>query len=146
MPLELMPGWEPVQPRAAYVPSPSLVDLSEQARNGCVCSYCIQEREVHTERLRRVENIPQGSEVLLAYYVNQGRTPGRYSGPYALHGRMRWLDESTGEVYDAQGNRQWTFRNEGGVWTDGRGMDFILERPAEASPAAVQWATVHSYL
>lgn len=54
-----------------------------------------------------------------------------------LAGAVRWLDPSTGEVFNAprDGERQWDFWEQGGVWYDKQGRTFVPESvPYSAQP------------
>lgn len=149
----LMPGSEPVQvrykpaePEPVQVQVTGRLDSSGGALNGCDCEMCMQLRRGAQPYVAppSFQNIPRGGAprpglIRGQYDFTQGRTDRE------LTGRVRWLDPSTGQVYDEQDHPQWTFQNVDGEWLDvprrDRGDGLYRWRPAAEPSAVFDWGS-----
>lgn len=136
----LMPGSEPVQLKYAQPKAPAQrLDAPPPTIPGldCTCSVCTSARarvEYESMRPTWAGTYRSNSWVLAARpegpaHYPVGKPPGLIRGVYDfptnsydtnLSGSVRWLDPSTGEVYDSGGNRQWEFVATGDpdLWVD----------------------------
>lgn len=123
MPLPLMPGDEPIEvkfkPQEAYVAPPQPTQPVRRVIPGCHCSYCTDLRAARAVEYSR--GMPLGM-IRGRYDLSQSPTPQN-----SLHGQVRWRAPGSMDVFNADGCRQWTYREElpNGTLIDGNGRRWV---------------------